>query len=322
MLKEINDTIIALLPKVSTPSRINDYRPISCCNVIYKCVSKIITNCIKDGLDDVVSNNKSAFIPGRSISDNILLTQELMHNYHLNRGPSRCAFKIIIQKAYDTVSWKLLKDILFGFGFHSHMIEWIMACVTSTSFSINVNDDLIIFARGDVLFTKVIMDSLDEFKIVSDCKILVERVEKRIEDWKNKWLSFAGRLQLVRSVLSSMHVYWASVFILPASIIHDIERLMCGFLWCQGEMKCGKAKVSWEDVSLPKFEGGLGIRRLENFNVALMMSHIYKLLTNKESLWVRWVHAYKLKDRSFWDVSLVANVMYKRISYYGEAMMV
>ncbi|GJT12877.1 reverse transcriptase domain, reverse transcriptase zinc-binding domain protein [Tanacetum coccineum] len=107
-----------------------------------------------------------------------------MHNYHLNRGPSGCAFKIDIQKAYDTVSWKFLKDILFGFGFHSRMIEWIMACVTSTSFSINVNGNLhgflmggvvsvkeiiydLISFHGDVHSAKVIMDSLDEFKIVS-----------------------------------------------------------------------------------------------------------------------------------------------------------
>ncbi|GJY52295.1 hypothetical protein Tco_0443142 [Tanacetum coccineum] len=53
-----------------------------------------------------------------------------------------------------------------------------------------------------------------------------------------------GRRQLVIAVLSSMHLYWASVFILPAGIIHDIEQLMCSFLWCQGEMKSVKAKVS------------------------------------------------------------------------------
>ncbi|GKB74189.1 hypothetical protein Tco_0935601 [Tanacetum coccineum] len=135
---------------VSTPSKINDYRPISCCNVIYKCISKIITNRIKNGLDDVVSVNQSAFIPGRSISDNILLTQELMHNYHLNRGPPRCAFKIDIQKAYDTVSWKFLNDILMGFGFHKTMIKWIMACVSSTSYSINVNGELHGYFQGKI----------------------------------------------------------------------------------------------------------------------------------------------------------------------------
>ncbi|XP_071694938.1 uncharacterized protein [Rutidosis leptorrhynchoides] len=54
-----------------------------------------------------------------------------------------------------------------------------------------------------------------------------------------------------------MHVYWASVFILPDAIINDIER---GFLWCQGDMRKGKTKVKWDDICLPKEEGGLGIK--------------------------------------------------------------
>ncbi|GJY78270.1 methylenetetrahydrofolate reductase 1, partial [Tanacetum coccineum] len=87
LLKEINHTFIALIPKVTTPQKVNDYRPISCCNVIYKCISKILTNRIIDGIKEVVSENQSAFVPGRRISDNILITQELMHNYHLERGP-------------------------------------------------------------------------------------------------------------------------------------------------------------------------------------------------------------------------------------------
>ncbi|GKD86986.1 hypothetical protein Tco_1358140 [Tanacetum coccineum] len=60
-----------------------------------------------------------------------------------------------------------------------------------------------------------------------------------------------------------MHIYWASVFILPSSLMLELEQLMRGFLWCQGEMKKGKAKVAWEVAYLPKREGGLGIRRLE-----------------------------------------------------------
>ncbi|GJR94679.1 RNA-directed DNA polymerase, eukaryota, reverse transcriptase zinc-binding domain protein, partial [Tanacetum coccineum] len=103
LLKEINHTIIALIPKVKSPKRVNDYRPISCCNVLFKCISKIIANRIKNCLKTIISPNQSAFIPGRSITDNILLTQELMHNYHLDRGTPRCAFKVDIQKAYDTV---------------------------------------------------------------------------------------------------------------------------------------------------------------------------------------------------------------------------
>ncbi|GJU56016.1 reverse transcriptase domain, reverse transcriptase zinc-binding domain protein [Tanacetum coccineum] len=62
--------------------------------------------------------------------------------------------------------------------------------------------------------------------VFKDCKELIEKVEGCINDWKNKSLSIAGRLQLVQSVIASMHVYWASVFILPSHILLEIEQLM------------------------------------------------------------------------------------------------
>ncbi|GKC93943.1 hypothetical protein Tco_1159385 [Tanacetum coccineum] len=103
LLKELNHTIIALIPKVHIPSLVNDYRPISCCNVLFKCISKIIANRIKGSLKLIISPNQSDFVSGHNILDNIMLTHELMHNYHLDHGVPRCAFKVDIQKAYDTV---------------------------------------------------------------------------------------------------------------------------------------------------------------------------------------------------------------------------
>ncbi|GKB07076.1 putative reverse transcriptase domain, reverse transcriptase zinc-binding domain protein [Tanacetum coccineum] len=375
LLKEVNHTFLALIPKVTTPLKVNDYRPISCCNVLYKCISKILTNRIIEGIKEVVSENQLAFVPGRRISDNILLTQELMHNYHRDRGPPRCAFKVDIQKAHDTVDWRFLGFILKCFGFHHTMITWIMACVTSPSFSISINGGIHGFFKGKrglrqgdplspYLFTlvesaKVIMESLDEFKQVSglvlsilkstayfcnvlnhvkisilnimpfsegelpvkylgvplissrllnkDCKILVEKARNRIGDWKNKSLSFAGRLQLCKSVILSMQVYWASVLAIPMGIIYDIQQLIRGFLWCNGEYKCGKAKVAWDDICLPMREGGLSIRCLKVFNLALMTTHIWNIVSNKDSLWVRWIHMYKLRGRTFWDICAKAN---------------
>ncbi|GJR59950.1 sodium/hydrogen exchanger 6 [Tanacetum coccineum] len=229
ILKEINHTIIALLPK-------------------------IITNRIKEGLNDVVSINQSAFILGYSISDNILLTQDLMHNYHSNRGPPRCAFKIDIQKAYDTVSWKFLEEALVGFEFHVTMIKeddefkYHNRCEKQKIVNICFADDLIFFARGDVHSTNIIMEGLEEFKGVSGL-----------------------------------------------------------------DMKRGKAKVSWDDVCLPKCKGGLGIRKLADFNITLMSAYIWNILTHKETMWVRWIHAYKLKTRSFWDVHLGSNEMVAKL---------
>ncbi|GJZ08222.1 putative reverse transcriptase domain, reverse transcriptase zinc-binding domain protein [Tanacetum coccineum] len=71
-----------------------------------------------------------------------------MHNYHRNRGPPRYAFKVDIQKAYDMVDWCFLGYILKCFGFPEIMIKWIMACVTSTSFSLSINGSIYGFFKG------------------------------------------------------------------------------------------------------------------------------------------------------------------------------
>ncbi|GJS97983.1 hypothetical protein Tco_0819153 [Tanacetum coccineum] len=313
LLKEINHTIIALLPKVKSPSRVNDYRPISCCNVLFKCISKIIANRIKHSLKTIISPNQSAFIPGRSITDNILLTQELMHNYHLERGTPRCAFKVDIQKAYDTVDWDFLRIILLGFGFHQKMVSWIMECVTSTSYSICVNgslhgyfkgkrglrqgdplsrfmycskmelvnlcfaDDLFLFAYGDVGSASIIMEALDEFKNASG---LVPSLPK---------IPFSSSRLMIRDcneLVDKFQIpYLLGSVSFSSSVLLIYESSMRQFLWCHGSSGKGKSKVAWEIACLPKHEGGLGIRRLECFNSALMASHIWKLLTLKESLW-------------------------------------
>ncbi|GJZ47279.1 hypothetical protein Tco_0601111, partial [Tanacetum coccineum] len=143
--------------------------------------------------------------------------------------------------------------------------------------------------------------------VYKDSKELIEKVDGRINDWKNKSLSIAGSLQLMQSVITSLHVYWASMFVLPTRVLLDIEQHMRKFLWCQGNMRKGKAKVAWDLVCLPKDEGGLGVKRLDLFNKALMSSHVWKLLVRKDSLWVKWIHTYKIKHRNFWDIPCRGN---------------
>jgi len=90
----VNATRVALVPKVENPSCMNDFRPISCYNVLHKCISKIIVSRLKNALDEIIGPSQSAFLPCRNISDAILLTQKLMHNSHLSNGPPNCAIKI------------------------------------------------------------------------------------------------------------------------------------------------------------------------------------------------------------------------------------
>ncbi|KAK1424620.1 hypothetical protein QVD17_19953 [Tagetes erecta] len=216
-------------------------------------------------------------------------------------------------------------------------------------------DDLFLFARGEVHSCRILLKGLEEFKngsglttsvakstvffcqvpqrvkrailaimpfdegklpvkylgvplistnlVASNCKILIEKVDRRIDDWKNKSLSFAGRLQLIVSVISSMYVYWASVLVLPSSTVKELEQKMKGFLWQKNSNERAKSKVAWSDVCLPKTEGGLGIRKISDVNRSLISYHLWSIIIHRKSLWVDWIYDHKLKGRSIWDVT-------------------
>ncbi|KAJ9562228.1 hypothetical protein OSB04_007388 [Centaurea solstitialis] len=148
ILKEINHTLICLIPKNTAASRVTDYRPISCCSVLYKCISKIIVERIKPVLNQLVSKSHSAFIPGRRISDNIMLAHELVSGYHKSVGPPRCAFKIDIRKAYDMVDWNFIIAMLNGMGFHPVLVKWINEMLNTSSFSLAINGGSLGFFKG------------------------------------------------------------------------------------------------------------------------------------------------------------------------------
>jgi hypothetical protein len=100
-----------------------------------------------------------------------------------------------------------------------------------------------------------------------------------------------------------VRVFWAQVFILPKKIIRLVEQKLNRFLWCGQDCKA-KAKVTWEKICVPKKERGLGLRRLEVWNKATMLNHIWNLIAQAGSLWVAWVEDNWLKGRSFWRVSI------------------
>ncbi|XP_021979863.1 uncharacterized mitochondrial protein AtMg00310-like [Helianthus annuus] len=104
-----------------------------------------------------------------------------------------------------------------------------------------------------------------------------------------------------------MHTYWASIFMLPASITKELELRMKCFLWSHEIEVRGKSKVAWKEVCLPKSEGGLGIKRISKVNKSLMAFHTYSILTSRRSLWVEWIQIYRLKNRSFWEVTCHQN---------------
>ncbi|KAL0420609.1 UNVERIFIED_CONTAM: LINE-1 reverse transcriptase [Sesamum latifolium] len=99
-------------------------------------------------LEDLISPSQNAFVPGRSIGNNILLAQELFHGYNQQHLPPRCALKVDIRKAYDTMEWDFLSAVLKLFGFPPLFILWIEECVTTPSFSVCLNGSPHGFFRG------------------------------------------------------------------------------------------------------------------------------------------------------------------------------
>ncbi|GAA0172221.1 hypothetical protein LIER_26086 [Lithospermum erythrorhizon] len=117
MPRTMNATTISIIPKKKYPVTMKDYRPISYCNVLYKCITKIMADRMKEVLPDIISDNQFAFVKRRVIGDNILMTQELVSGYHKEGKVDRCAIKIDVMKAYDSVRWEYLSMVMKTVGF-------------------------------------------------------------------------------------------------------------------------------------------------------------------------------------------------------------
>ncbi|KAL0298053.1 UNVERIFIED_CONTAM: Retrovirus-related Pol polyprotein from type-2 retrotransposable element R2DM [Sesamum angustifolium] len=269
-------------------------------------------------------------------------------------SPPRCALKVDLRKAYDTVEWDFLIATLRMFGFPTIFIRWIEECVTSAHYSVVVNGGVHGFfagARGlrqgdpmsPYLFVLVmevlhmilqqLIEQDGEFQYHWRCQelnlfqlsfaddlLLLSSglrdsllatlgfqegqlpIDSRIKGWEGVQLSFAGRVQLIKSVLISFEVYWAMAFILPKGIIKEMMKRLRTFLW-KGNSASGYPKVAWEAVCRPIDEGGLGIKDILALNRALMSKHLWAVIKqDRTSLWVDWIIKVRLRECSIWTV--------------------
>lgn len=392
-----------------------DYRSISCCNVLYKVISKLLANRLKKVLPKFISPSQSAFVKDRLLMENVLLALQLVKNYHKDSVSSRCALKIDISKAFDTVQWPFLLGTLKALGFPIKFITWIEKCITLASFSVQVNgelagyfnskrglrqgcslspylfvicmqvlsrmldqaaisrqfgfhpyfqglklthlcvaDNVLVFSDGkkrsvegmlevfkrfaefsglnismekSTLYLAGVKDTkrdaiLEHFSFaagtlpvrylglplmtkqmtVADYTPLIEKVRSQISSWNNRFLSFAGRVQLIGSVIHSLTNFWISAFRLPKKCIEEIDRLCSAFLWSGPELNAKKAKVTWKDCCLPRDESGLGLKSIAEANKVSSLKLIWKLISSPSSLWVKWVNRYLIRKGSLWSV--------------------
>ncbi|KAK4384612.1 Retrovirus-related Pol polyprotein from type-1 retrotransposable element R2 [Sesamum angolense] len=137
----LNFTHIVLIPKCQKHDIVAHFRLISLCNVIFKLASKTIANQLKPLLDHIISLSQSAFIPGRLITDNVLVAFELNHFLkNKKRGKEgHVAVKLDMSKAYDRIEWNFLEDMLCKLGFNNRVVSLIMLCVRSLTYSFMLN---------------------------------------------------------------------------------------------------------------------------------------------------------------------------------------
>ena len=137
--KEANSSLIVLIPKTSNPTTVNNFRPISLCNVVYKIISKLVVAKFRPLLHKIISPCQSAFIPRRWIAENQAV-HELLHSFKVRKVKSGfMALKLDLQKAYDRFNWKFIKAVLSNLGFNHTFINWIITCISSISFEVLVN---------------------------------------------------------------------------------------------------------------------------------------------------------------------------------------
>ncbi|XP_074291720.1 uncharacterized protein LOC141618508 [Silene latifolia] len=129
---------------------------------------------------------------------------------------------------------------------------------------------------GNLPFKYLEVPIIAKWLAASDCAKLVERVVERIRAIGARKLSYAGRLVLIKYVLSTLYCYSARIFVLPVSILNKVEALCRSFLW--------------------QAEGGLGIKDLRRWNTAALGKYIWWLAQKQDRLWVKWIHAVYMKN--------------------------
>ena len=141
--EHLNETFIVLIPKVDNPINMTQFRPISLCNTTYKVISKILVTRLHPCMTNLISPNQVSFVPGRHITDNIIVAQEMLHKFKSSKGKKGfVAWKIDLSKAYDRLNWNFIRNVLREIGIRGQILELLMHCITSVKYQAILNGEV------------------------------------------------------------------------------------------------------------------------------------------------------------------------------------
>ncbi|XP_062118524.1 uncharacterized protein LOC133832161 [Humulus lupulus] len=287
--KSLNETVISLIPKVADPKTASDYRPIACCNTLYKCISKMLCTRLSEVLPFLVHSNQGAFIKNRILAHNIMIFQDLLKGNEL-QSPHEWKNSGYFQRGKRSSSRRphVSPPVCADNGVSNQIIGPMLCSVRgiqeafkkfcdSTGLSANKTKSHIFFGgvKEDIKVKILDLMQMEEGSFplkylgvhlrptkwkASDCGVILDKLNKNLNCWASRNLSFAGHAQLIHSVLLGIRNFWMSIFILPYKITTAIDKSCHDFLWGSKGNRSKLHHPSWEKVCLPKKLGGIGFR--------------------------------------------------------------
>nr|GEX60977.1 RNA-directed DNA polymerase, eukaryota [Tanacetum cinerariifolium] len=278
-----NASFIALIPKVTDAKFVTDFRPISLIGCVYKVVTKILANRLATAITDLVSETQYAFGSNRQILDGPFILNELIA-WWKRKKKQAMIFKVDFAKAYDSVRWDYLLDVLHAFGFGPNWCKWIRGTFSSSIASVLVNGNpsskfpfFYGLKQGDHLtpfLFILIMESLH----ISFSRATSAGVFNGIRINDSTVISHLFYADDVSSWGNGPTLIWRILLkSLDVSSLHHSDRKIS---W-----------VSWEKVLASKQNGGPGVSSFYALNRALLLKWVWRFISQDGSLWYRVIQA-------------------------------
>ncbi|XP_059430260.1 uncharacterized protein LOC132163900 [Corylus avellana] len=305
LLKEVNATILTLVPKKVNPSTMGDFKPIACCRkglrqgdpcspYLFVLAMEVFSRII---VEHTGVGSGFQFHP-KCVK--LKLTHLCFADDLIFSTATLNAITIVKVALLEFEELSGLKANLFKSSFFCSGISDRVKHVLLGELGMNEGHLPVRYLGVPLISTKL---------FAADCGALLDRITGLIDSWLSKHLSYAGRLQLLSSVLYSLQVYWTGIFILPKKVIQAIEQKFNRFLWNGKTEGSAKAKVSWQELCYPKKEGGLGLKQLEIWNQFAMLRHVWSLFARSGILYEVYGHRAVYDARSTVEAKLSSVIL-------------
>ncbi|XP_019238100.1 PREDICTED: uncharacterized protein LOC109218205 [Nicotiana attenuata] len=253
MPKAINCTTVTLLPKITNPTNIKDYIPISCCSVLYKIISKILASRLQKVMGYLI--------------DSAQVMEGLGFPHNFDQWVSSCIH------SGDNQSVAMLKHCFDQFSTASGLKVNLNKSSVYFSGVCNMEQELILqqlgYVQGELPFRYLGVPLTTKKMRVKQWQPLIDKIVAKISSWTARKLSYAGRVQLIRTVVFGVQFYWSQIFLLPS-----------------------------------KSAGGLNILNLKRWNKAAILKMQWDLATKADRLWFKWVHMYYIKGHPLANINV------------------